>query len=142
MERQKSSNSNILYLLHPTVFSSIQIKNKIYLVQAKAAKFDELGPNSVRWATVQTGTLLIIATRTFFVGFTQRGDLIYCHPPPREKCAGSNCTNAYKYQDLTSKLPLCSLHCYNAIHEKMQPSIARSMKEIDGLIIRNLVLLQ
>uniref|UniRef100_A0A6N2N9A0 Uncharacterized protein n=1 Tax=Salix viminalis TaxID=40686 RepID=A0A6N2N9A0_SALVM len=45
-------------------------------------------------------------------------------------------------QGLDVKASLCSLHCYNAIHEKMQPSIARSMKEIDGFIIRNLVLLQ
>lgn len=31
-----------LYLLHPMLFSSILIKNKFYLVQAKAAKMDRL----------------------------------------------------------------------------------------------------
>ncbi|KAJ6432061.1 hypothetical protein OIU84_019341 [Salix udensis] len=79
-------------------------------------QLDELGPNTVRWAIV-----IRHHVKNVQVQIVQ---------------------NAYKNQDLTSKLPLCSLHCYNAIHEKMQPSIARSMKEIDGFIIRNLVLLQ
>jgi len=48
----------------------------------------------------------------------------FSYPPPREKCAAPNCTNSYKYRDSKSKLPLCSLHCYRAIHQKMQPLIA------------------
>jgi hypothetical protein len=47
----------------------------------------------------------------------------FSYPPPREKCAGPNCKNSYKYRDSKSKLPLCSLHCYRAIHQKMQPLI-------------------
>jgi len=41
--------------------------------------------------------------------------------PPREKCAGPNCTNEYKYRDSRSKPPLCSLGCYRALHEKIPP---------------------
>ncbi|RDX73079.1 hypothetical protein CR513_47361, partial [Mucuna pruriens] len=44
--------------------------------------------------------------------------------PNREKCAGPNCTNVYKYPDSKSKLPLCSLGCYRAIHEKIRPVAA------------------
>jgi hypothetical protein len=48
----------------------------------------------------------------------------FSYPPPREKCAAPSCTNPYKYRDSKSKLPLCSLHCYKTIHEKMQPLTA------------------
>ena len=37
------------------------------------------------------------------------------YPPPREKCAGPNCTNPYKYRDSKTRLPLCSLACYKAV---------------------------
>lgn len=49
----------------------------------------------------------------FYLGFS--------YPPAREKCAGPSCMNTYKYRDSKSKLPLCSLQCYKALHEKIQP---------------------
>lgn len=80
--------------------------------------------------------LLILLSLIFFVTFLvldMLWKLHFCndyvmncfsYPPPREKCAGPNCTNAYKYRDSKSKLPLCSLGCYKAIHEKISPVIA------------------
>lgn len=47
--------------------------------------------------------------------------LLNCsYPPPRERCAGPCCVNPYKYRDSKTKLPLCSLECFKAIHEKGQ----------------------
>lgn len=46
---------------------------------------------------------------------------ISSYPPPREKCAGPSCMNPYKYRDSKSKLPLCSLQCYRALHAKTLP---------------------
>jgi hypothetical protein len=37
------------------------------------------------------------------------------YPPPREKCAGPECTNAYKYRHSKLNLALCSLKCYKAV---------------------------
>lgn len=39
------------------------------------------------------------------------------YPLPREKCAGPSCTNAYKYRDSKTNLPLCSLRCYRAVQK-------------------------
>ncbi|CAK7326356.1 unnamed protein product [Dovyalis caffra] len=87
-----------------------KLRDKV--VQTKAAKAGALEPNTVRWVIGPTGTTVIFS------------DDIDCnYPPPREKCAGPNCTNAYKYRDSKSKLPL-------------------SLKEIDDGIFCNLVLLQ
>ncbi|KAE8712356.1 PAPA-1-like family protein / zinc finger family protein, putative isoform 2 [Hibiscus syriacus] len=44
--------------------------------------------------------------------------------PCRQVIPDPNCTNTYKYRDSKSKLPLCSLGCYKAIHEQAQPLIA------------------
>lgn len=71
---------------------------------------------------------ILHCTCSIYIFFLKSGDArrlcCYCgncrYPPPREKCAGPSCTNPYKYRDSKSKLPLCSLQCYKAIHEKMR----------------------
>lgn len=80
-----------------------------------------LAPNTVRWVNGPNGT---IVTFSGDIGLPDIFSPVPCsYPPPREKCAGPNCTNAYKYRDSKSKLPLCSLHCYRALHGKTQPLI-------------------
>ncbi|XP_009369940.2 uncharacterized protein LOC103959312 isoform X2 [Pyrus x bretschneideri] len=80
-----------------------------------------LAPNTVRWVVGPNGTTVTFSDD---IGLPSIFSPVPCsYPPPREKCAGPNCTNAYKYRDSKSKLPLCSLQCYRAIHEKMQPLI-------------------
>ncbi|KAJ6982416.1 hypothetical protein NC653_025503 [Populus alba x Populus x berolinensis] len=73
------------------------------------------------------------------------------YPPPREKCAGPNCTNAYKYRDLMSKLPLCIAsivttqymkRCSLQLPADIIAVLPRSQKEIDGCLCCNLVLPQ
>ncbi|PQQ20368.1 uncharacterized protein Pyn_32649 [Prunus yedoensis var. nudiflora] len=81
-----------------------------------------LAPNTVRWVIGPNGTIVTFSDDIGLPGIFSPVPCSY--PPPREKCAGPNCTNAYKYRDSKSKLPLCSLHCYRAIQEMMQPLIA------------------
>ncbi|XP_050381899.1 uncharacterized protein LOC126798866 [Argentina anserina] len=79
-----------------------------------------LPSDSVRWVMGPSGS---IVTFPDTVGLPTIFDSKPCsYPPPREKCAGPYCTNPYKYRDSQSKLPLCSLQCYKAVHEKM-PSL-------------------
>ncbi|KAG6726300.1 hypothetical protein I3843_02G062500 [Carya illinoinensis] len=92
------------------------------LAQGKATNTITLASNTVRWVIGPTGT---IVTFSEDIGLpTLFAPVPHSYPPPREKCAGPNCTNSYKYRDSKSKLPLCSLHCYRAIHQKMHPLIA------------------
>ncbi|KAL6146500.1 hypothetical protein ACLB2K_057179 [Fragaria x ananassa] len=80
-----------------------------------------LPSDSVRWVMGPSGS---IVTFPDTVGLPTIFDSKPCsYPPPREKCAGPYCTNPYKYRDSQSKLPLCSLQCYKAVHEKM-PSLS------------------
>lgn len=96
-------------------------KQRDELAQGKG-KSDTLATNSVRWVFGPTGTIVIFSED---IGLPNIFNPVPCsYPPPREKCAGPNCTNAYKYRDSKSKLPLCSLQCYKAIHGKMHPLIA------------------
>ncbi|PQM43289.1 uncharacterized protein Pyn_26582 [Prunus yedoensis var. nudiflora] len=81
-----------------------------------------LAPKTVRWVIGPNGTIVTFSDDIGLPGIFSPVPCSY--PPPREKCAGPNCTNAYKYRDSKSKLPLCSLHCYRAIQEMMQPLIA------------------
>ncbi|KAK2644500.1 hypothetical protein Ddye_019695 [Dipteronia dyeriana] len=77
-------------------------------------KSDTLASNTVRWVFGPGGTVVIFSED---IGLPNIFNPAPCgYPPPREKCAGPNCTNAYKYRDSKSKLPLCSLQCYRAIH--------------------------
>ncbi|KAJ7955224.1 putative HIT zinc finger,PAPA-1-like conserved region [Quillaja saponaria] len=87
--------------------------------QEKFANSPTLGSNTVRWIMGPTGT---VVTFSEDIGLPSIFKTLPCsYPPPREKCAGPNYKNAYKYRDSKLKLPLCSLHCYRAIDEKMQP---------------------
>ncbi|XP_077240774.1 uncharacterized protein LOC143881543 [Tasmannia lanceolata] len=86
------------------------------LAQEKAATAKALASTTVRWVMGPTGTVVT------FPKLPSIFDSNHCsYPPPREKCAGPLCTNAYKYRDSKSKLPLCSLQCYRAVHEMLQP---------------------
>ncbi|KAJ9181810.1 hypothetical protein P3X46_005864 [Hevea brasiliensis] len=91
------------------------------LAQGRAAKSSTLGLNTIRWVLGPTGTVVIFSDD---IGLPNIFNSVPCsYPPPREKCAGPNCTNVYKYRDSKSNLPLCSLHCYKAIHGKVQALI-------------------
>ncbi|KAM5568781.1 hypothetical protein ABKV19_016352 [Rosa sericea] len=92
------------------------------LSQGRNGSAVTLAPNTVRWVNGPNGT---VVTFSDDIGLPNIFSPVPCsYPPPREKCAGPNCTNAYKYRDSKSKLPLCSLHCYRALHGKTQPLIA------------------
>ncbi|KAF5454189.1 hypothetical protein F2P56_023872 [Juglans regia] len=97
-------------------------KRQEELAQEKAANSMVLASDSVRWIMGPSGTVVTFPTD---IGLPTIFDSKPCsYPPPREKCAGPSCTNPYKYRDSKSKLPLCSLQCYKAINEKMQPLTA------------------
>ncbi|KAG7969411.1 hypothetical protein I3843_07G029700 [Carya illinoinensis] len=97
-------------------------KRQEELAQEKAANSMVLASDSVRWIMGPSGTVVTFPTN---IGLPTIFDSKPCsYPPPREKCAGPSCTNPYKYRDSKSKLPLCSLQCYKAINEKMQPLTA------------------
>lgn len=67
------------------------------------------------------------------------------YPPPRESCAGPSCTNPYKYRDSKTNLPLCSLKCYKAIHEKVPAEIAGwewVLEHNDTYIVHNLIVIR
>ncbi|KAJ0092828.1 hypothetical protein Patl1_24897 [Pistacia atlantica] len=97
-------------------------KQRDELAQGKAAKSGTLALNTVRWVLGPSGTVVIFSED---IGLPNIFNPVPCsYPPPRERCAGPNCTNAYKYRDSKSKLPLCSLQCYRAIHEKKHPLIS------------------
>ncbi|KAL0459777.1 UNVERIFIED_CONTAM: hypothetical protein Slati_0604900 [Sesamum latifolium] len=87
------------------------------LAQEKAVSAQMLASNTIRMVMGPTGTTVTFPQE---MGLPKLFDPKPCsYPPPREKCAGPACTNAYKYRDSKSKLPLCSLQCYKAINEKM-----------------------
>ncbi|KAJ8767272.1 hypothetical protein K2173_017316 [Erythroxylum novogranatense] len=97
-------------------------KQRDELAQGKNAKMKELGSNTIRWVIGPNGT---VVTFSDDIGLPHIfNTLPGSYPPPREKCAGPNCENAYKYRDSKSKLPLCSLQCYKAIHGQVQSLIA------------------
>ncbi|KAL7237676.1 hypothetical protein ACSBR2_003892 [Camellia fascicularis] len=88
------------------------------LAQERAASAMTLASNTVRWVMGPTGTVVIFPNE---MGLPTIFEPKACsYPPPRERCAGPSCTNPYKYRDSKSKLPLCSLQCYKAIHQKLQ----------------------
>ncbi|XP_008808685.1 titin homolog isoform X2 [Phoenix dactylifera] len=85
----------------------------------KAAESLILASNTIRCVMGPSGTVVTFGDD---VGLPSIFDSKQCsYPPPREKCAGPSCTNAYKYRDSKSNLPLCSLRCYNAVKERAQP---------------------
>ncbi|XP_043709630.1 uncharacterized protein LOC122658654 [Telopea speciosissima] len=95
-------------------------KRRDELAQEKAANAMTLAPNTVRWIMGPTGTTVIFPKEVGLPSIFDTKTISY--PPPREKCAGPSCSNTYKYRDSKTNLPLCSLKCYKAIHENMQPA--------------------
>ncbi|XP_020085729.1 calponin homology domain-containing protein DDB_G0272472-like [Ananas comosus] len=94
-------------------------KEREELAQKKAAESLILQPNSVRWVMGPAGKVVTFGEN---VGLPCIFNSKQCsYPPPREKCAAPLCTNAYKYRDSQSKLPLCSLECYRAMKANAQP---------------------
>ncbi|KAF5187630.1 Hit zinc finger and papa-1-like domain-containing protein [Thalictrum thalictroides] len=94
-------------------------KRRDEIAQEKAASAMTLPPNTIRWVIGPTGT---VVTFPQDIGLPSIFSSKPCsYPPPREKCAGPSCTNAYKYRDSKSKLPLCSLQCYKAVKDQIFP---------------------
>ncbi|CAN4108909.1 unnamed protein product [Withania somnifera] len=97
-------------------------KRQEELAQERTGAATALSPNSVRWVMRPSGTIVTFPDE---MGLPSIFEPKVCsYPPPREKCAGPSCMNTYKYRDSKSKLPLCSLQCYRAIREKIQPMSA------------------
>lgn len=93
-------------------------KRQEEIAQEKAANAKMLAPSTIRTVIGPTGTTVAFAED---IGLPHIFDpKPTCYPPKRENCAGPSCTNAYKYRDSKSNVPLCSLKCYKAIHERMQ----------------------
>ncbi|CAL5198980.1 unnamed protein product [Lathyrus oleraceus] len=97
-------------------------KRRDELAKEKSSKPFHLASKTVRWTMGPNGTVVTFSEDMGLPSIFQT--IPNSYPPPREKCAGPNCTNAYKYRDSKSKLPLCSLGCYKAIHEKISPVVA------------------
>ncbi|KAL6964651.1 hypothetical protein U1Q18_035707 [Sarracenia purpurea var. burkii] len=93
-------------------------KRQEELAQERATNAITLAANTVRWVISPTGSVVTFPNEMGLPNIFEPKACSY--PPPREKCAGPSCTNPYKYRDSKSKLPLCSLQCYKAIHEKVQ----------------------
>ncbi|KAG6417782.1 hypothetical protein SASPL_119975 [Salvia splendens] len=92
-------------------------KRQEELAQGKATNAQMLISNTIRTVMGPTGTTVTFPQDLGLPKFFESNTCSY--PPPREKCAGPSCTNAYKYRDSKSKLPLCSLQCYKLVNEAM-----------------------
>lgn len=92
-------------------------KRQEELAQEKAANALMLASSTIRLIMGPNGNVVTFPNDLGFPSIFESKP--YSYPPPRETCAGPTCTNPYKYRDSKSKLPLCSLSCYKAIHEKM-----------------------
>ncbi|KAK1385054.1 PAPA-1 domain-containing protein [Heracleum sosnowskyi] len=93
-------------------------KRQEELAQERAANAQTLPPNTVRCVIGPTGTRVIFSED---IGLPCIFDPKPCsYPPPREKCAGPSCDKPYKYRDSKSRVPLCSLQCYKAVHDNLQ----------------------
>lgn len=86
---------------------------------AKAANYQKLEENTVRWTYGPNGTVVTFPENVDLPSILHSTPCSY--PPPREKCAGPSCTNPYKYRDSKSNLPLCSLQCYRAMQGSVCP---------------------
>lgn len=97
-------------------------KRQEELAQEKAANAQMLASNTIRWSMGPAGTVITFPHEMGLPKIFDPKPSRY--PPPREKCAGPSCTNAYKYRDSRTKLPLCSLQCYKAINTEIQAKTA------------------
>ncbi|CAI9105467.1 OLC1v1004395C1 [Oldenlandia corymbosa var. corymbosa] len=97
-------------------------KRQEELAQEKASNAQLNAANTIRWVMSPTGTFITFPEE---MGLPKLFDpKPSSYPPPREKCAGPSCDNPYKYRDSKTKLPLCSLQCYKAIHREEMPTNA------------------
>ncbi|KAK6941094.1 INO80 complex subunit B-like conserved region [Dillenia turbinata] len=93
-------------------------KRQEELAQEKAALAEKLASTTIRTVMGPTGTTVTFPKEMGLPSIFDSKPISY--PPPREKCAGPSCTNPFRYRDSKTKVPLCSLECYKAVHEKMK----------------------
>ncbi|KAG2317041.1 hypothetical protein Bca4012_067936 [Brassica carinata] len=79
----------------------------------KAADSIARRSDTVKWTMGPAGTIVTFPEELGLPSIFNSRPQSY--PPPRERCAGPECTNPYKYRDSESNLPLCSLQCYKAM---------------------------
>ncbi|KAJ0254489.1 HIT zinc finger and PAPA-1-like domain-containing protein [Hirschfeldia incana] len=79
----------------------------------KAADSIARRSDTVKWVMGPSGTIVTFPEELGLPSIFNSTPQSY--PPPRERCAGPECMNAYKYRDSQSNLPLCSLQCYKAM---------------------------
>lgn len=79
----------------------------------KAAESIARRSDTVKWVMGPSGTIVTFPEELGLPSIFNSRPQSY--PPPRETCAGPECTNPYKYRDSQSNLPLCSLQCYKAM---------------------------
>lgn len=79
----------------------------------KAAESIARRSDTVKWVMGPSGTIVTFPEELGLPSIFNSRPQSY--PPPRERCAGPECTNLYKYRDSQSNLPLCSLQCYKAM---------------------------
>ncbi|KAF3527987.1 hypothetical protein DY000_02040889 [Brassica cretica] len=79
----------------------------------KAAESIARRSDTVKWVMGPSGTIVTFPEELGLPSIFNSRPQSY--PPPRERCAGPECTNPYKYRDSQSNLPLCSLQCYKAM---------------------------
>lgn len=90
-------------------------KQREEMEQEKKAAALAPASNSIRWVLGPNGTEVSFS-QDLELPTIFSGPLSY--PREREKCAGPSCTNAYRYRDSKTLLPLCSLLCYRAVQKK------------------------
>ncbi|MCO5587658.1 hypothetical protein L7F22_041609 [Adiantum nelumboides] len=90
-------------------------KQREEMEQEKKAASMVPASNSIRWVLGPNGTVVSFSQDLELPNIFS-GPLSY--PQQRERCAGPSCTNAYKYRDSKTLLPLCSLQCYRAVQKK------------------------
>ncbi|CAD5315731.1 unnamed protein product [Arabidopsis thaliana] len=76
----------------------------------KAADSIARRSDTVKWVMGPSGTIVTFPEELGLPSIFNSTP--HSYPPPRERCAGPECTNPYKYRDSESNLPLCSLRCY------------------------------
>ncbi|KAF8748271.1 hypothetical protein HU200_013016 [Digitaria exilis] len=79
----------------------------------KQAKLEEYRKNCIQTVMGPTGTVITFPESMGLPSIFNSKPVSY--PPPREKCAGPNCTNPFKYRHSKTMVPLCSLACYRAV---------------------------
>ncbi|KAJ4850337.1 hypothetical protein Tsubulata_037453 [Turnera subulata] len=92
-------------------------KRQEEMAQERAANALTLPPNTIRCVSGPSGTVMTFSEDMGLPSVLNSKPTSY--PPPREECAGPDCTTPYRYRDPKSGLPLCSLKCYKAVREEI-----------------------